>query len=469
MKIVQQNTKAEINETMKLVDQYCEIYLPRLWRLVRNANINNFRAYYSNNEEHIKAYPLLAIFLQHEENLQLINNLFPIVKFVQILSTSLSYRIERQEAMTMTFQQFIINESNSDETRKILNKAFANFTDSWNKLIPYIQRFQCHILPSMPKMHDNIPVVFGLLEPVNESLYLCAIIDFLIQLQNKFLSEVIEIPLKTCQSLKFLEKIDIQNNDENHNQPIYQLKSITLDNARPKNIIFYDRNSEIFKFSQFDLRVGHGYEIQYDLRTIEAELALKLVYEKSLIKPDKQGLYLEPFVYHKEMFSRSMTIFSEIKNLIPQEHIPEDKKAILIKTREGRSTIALENPKELLSILETVLCFLKRTFGSDRDTLITEYIESWMKLTALKKNFNSYILLLKIGLQLKHIVALYELIEEHVEDVVATFVPQKYQEKLDDSLQHDILDVVDLESLEQEEQAKSSKNSNIPVKRLLQH
>ncbi|KAF0511337.1 e3 ubiquitin-protein ligase [Gigaspora margarita] len=461
MKNTQQKTKTEISETMKLDDHYCENYLPRLWRLVRNANINNLRAYFSSN---YKEYPFLTIFLQHEDKLQLIKNLFPIVKFVQILSTSLSYRIERQEARTMTFRQFILNESDSDETHRTLNKAFANFTNSWNKLTPYIKRYQCHNLPPMPKMHDNLPVVFGLLEPINESLLLCAVIDFLVQLQNKFLNEVIEIPSKTCQSLKFLEKIDIQNNDEGYNQSIYHLKSVSLDNARPKNIIFYDGNSENFQFSQFDMRVGHCYEIQYDLRKTEAELALKLVYEKSLIKPNEEGLYLEPFVYRKEMFSRSMTIFNEIKNLIPQERIPKYKEAIFIKAREGMSAIALENPKELLSTLETILCFLKRTFGSDRDILITEYIESWMKLTALKKYGNSYKLLLRIGLQLKHIVALYELIEEHVDDVVATCIPQKYQEKLDDSLQHDILDAVDLESLEQGEQAKSSKILNIPAK-----
>ncbi|KAF0485179.1 e3 ubiquitin-protein ligase [Gigaspora margarita] len=468
----QQKAKAEVNEIMKLNDQYRENYLPRLWRLVGDANINNFQAYYLNNAEHIKAYPFLAIFLKHENNLRLINNLLPIVKFVQILSTSLSYRIERQEARKMTFRQFILNESDSDgtgETRRTLDKVFVNFADSWNQMIPYINRFQCHTLPQMPKMHDNIPIVFGLLEPVNESMFLCAIIDFLVQLQNTFLNEVIEIPSKTCQSLKFLEKIDIQNNDEKHNQ--YYLKSINLDNAREEYIVTYDRNSEIFRFSQFDLRIGHGREIQFDLRKIEAELALELVHEKSLIKPDEQGLYLEPFVYHKEMFSGSMTILSEIKDLMPQEHIPEDKKAIFTGTYsnyenygEGRPSLALENPKELLSALEIILCFLKRTSGSDRDTLITEYIESWMKLAVLKENNNSYKLLLKAGLQLKHIVALYELVEEHVADVVATCIPQKYQEKLGYSMQREILDAIDLESLEQGEQAKSSKNSRIPAK-----
>ncbi|CAG8500227.1 5896_t:CDS:1 [Cetraspora pellucida] len=472
----QQKTKAEVSEVMKLNDQYMEKYLPRLWRLVGNADINNFRAYYLNDAKHIEAYPFLAIFLKHENNLHLISHLSPIVEFVQILSTSLSYRIERQEARTTTFRQFILKESDSDgtgETRRTLDKAFINFADSWNDLIPYVNRYQCHPLPqAMPKMHDNIPVVFGLLEPVNESLFLCAAIDFLVQLQNAFLNEVVEIPLKTCQSLKFLEKPTIQNDDDRHIQSTYHLKSITLDNAkRSKNIISYDnRNSEIFRFSQFDLRIGHGREIQYDLRKIEAELALELVHEKSLIKAVEKELYLEPFVYHKEMFSGSMTILSEIKKLMPQEHIPEDKKAIFVGTYssygnygEGGSS-ALENPKELLSALEIILCFLKRTSGSDYDTLITEYIENWMKLAVLKENNNSYKLLLKAGLQLKHIVALYELVEEHVADVVATCIPQKYQETLGYSLQQDILDAVDFESLEQGEQNQSNKNLRIPAK-----
>ncbi|CAG8804176.1 35794_t:CDS:1, partial [Racocetra persica] len=344
---------------------------------------------------------------------------------------------------------------------------FVNFANSWNQLIPYINRYKCLALPQpMPKMHDNISVVFGLLEPINESLFLCAAIDFLVQLQNDFLNEVIGIPSK-CQSLKFLEKIDFQDTDERPIQSTYHLKSITLDNARPEHIVFYEGNSKIFRFSQFDLRIGHGREIQYDLRKIEAELALELVHKKALIRPDEQGLYLEPFVYHREMFSRSMTILSEIKNLIPQEHIPEDKKVILMGTysnnknsggeRSSGSVFSLENPKELLSTLEIIISFLKRMPGGDHDILITDYIESWVKLAILKENQNSCKLLLKTGLQLKHIVALYELIEDHVTDVVDTYVSQQYQEKLDYSLQHSILDTVDFESLEQGKRIQNTK------------
>ncbi|CAG8708557.1 169_t:CDS:1, partial [Scutellospora calospora] len=133
---------------------------------------------------------------------------------------------------------------------------------------------------------------------------------------------------------------------------------------------------------------------------------------------------------------------------------------------EGGSS-TLENPKELLSALEIILCFLKRTSGGDHDILITEYIENWMKLAVLKENNNSYKLLQKAGLQLKHIVALYELVEEHIADVVATCIHQKYQDKLGYSLQQEIIDAVDLESFEQDEQiqnTKSNKNICIPAK-----
>ncbi|RIB31019.1 hypothetical protein C2G38_2026412 [Gigaspora rosea] len=132
------------------------------------------------------------------------------------------------------------------------------------------------------------------------------------------------------------------------------------------------------------------------------------------------------------MFNESMTILRDIKNLVTQELIPDDKKSIFTGSSGMNSfndnvegTLTLENPNELLSTLKMILCFLKYTSGGDYNMLITEYITQWMKLSVLKENNSSYKLLLKAGLQLKHVVALYELIEEQVADVVNNYIPTK--------------------------------------------
>ncbi|CAG8541918.1 7651_t:CDS:2, partial [Acaulospora colombiana] len=389
------------------------------------------------------------------------------------IETEINEVMKRQEARSLSFRNFITkecNDDNSGESRRLLDTAFMAFTDAWNALIPHVKRYKCQTLhKALPKMTENLPVVYGLVEPVDESVYLCAILDFLVQLQNNFLKDVIEISPGKCQSLKFLEH-------HSNAKVEYHLQSIRLDSSKAAHIVLYNDVTEIFKYSQFDLRIGHGQEISYDLFKIEAELAHLLVYEKAFIEQDEQELHMDRFSYHKELFQGSMTILSEIKALVTQENIPEDKKMLFIgnsKNSYGLNhqenfelSLGMENPKKLLSALEMIICFLKRTSGGDCEMLITDYIEKWMKLTVLKDDDTSYKLLKRSGLQLKHVVALYELVEEHVADVVATCIHPKYQAKLNDLIEQEIMEVTSFDQQEEEPLIGGSSrsiNSRIPA------
>ncbi|CAG8730685.1 10437_t:CDS:2, partial [Racocetra fulgida] len=101
----------------------------------------------------------------------------------------------------------LIGETSDDtgETMKSLNEAFNSFAESWNTLAPHIKRYDCTELPkAMPIINDNSIVTYGLLEPLNESIFICATIDFVVKLQNNFLKDILVIPPGTCKSLKFL-------------------------------------------------------------------------------------------------------------------------------------------------------------------------------------------------------------------------------------------------------------------------
>ncbi|CAG8475156.1 3381_t:CDS:10, partial [Racocetra persica] len=444
----------EINETMEVNDHYNENYSPLLWRLIEKPDLDNLKSYCMSNIENKDAFPLLYIFLKHEKHLDLIQLLLPIVKFTQILSSRLSNVIERQRARHLTFQQFIVDESKDDEsgtTEEFLNAAFNSFADSWNRLTPHVKRYQCKELPQeMPKIDNKTSIIYGLYEPTDESLYLCATIEFLVQLQNDFLNDIIEVSCGTCQSLKFIEESDVQAGR-------YCLQSINLENVKSEQIIKYDGISDVFIYCQHDLRLGHGREIYYDLYKIEAKLAQELVYGKRLIKSNKDQMHLNTFIYHKELFSRSMTILEEIKLLIRQEPIPVDNKPEIS-----------ENQMELLSALEIIICFLKQTSGGDCDTLISDYIENWMKL-GLKKE-RCYKLLRRTRLQLKHIVALYELVEEHVADtlIAAKCISSKYKVELDEPIKQIISEAVYFEQTNSGKSAKISADAFlIALKRLI--
>ncbi|CAG8590221.1 16749_t:CDS:2, partial [Racocetra fulgida] len=329
--------------------------------------------------------------------------------------------------------------------RIALDKNAENLLEI-NETLEVTDQYNENYLPQeMPKLHSKISIVYGLYvhEPKDESLYLGATIEFLVQLQNNFLNDVIEISPKTCQSLKFIEKLDTQ-------EPRYHLQSINLENAKSEQIINYNDIYEIFLYCQYNLRLGHGREIDYDLYKIEAELALELVYGKKLIKTNRKQMYLNSFAYSKELFSRSMTILEEIKKLVHQEPIPANNLPVIS-----------DNEMELLSALEITICFLKQTSGGNRDTLISDYIKKWMKSSVIKKDNSSYELLTRTGLQLKHIVALYELVEEHVADIVINCIPLKYQAELDESIVQVITKSIDFEK------SISEKSTEIPAKAFL--
>ncbi|PKC07678.1 hypothetical protein RhiirA5_358849, partial [Rhizophagus irregularis] len=191
-------------------------------------------------------YPFLSIFLKYSHELELLKHLLPIIKFVQILHSKLGYQLTRQTAEEMTFRQFIYKESNGgddDEIFKSLRTAFDDFKLGWNTVIPLVNRYQCHELPDdKPEMKDDSPVVFGLVEPKDSGIYLCAILYHLVNMQNRFLQEVIEIPPGTCKSLKFLDEPTFDfGSSTSKTKPEtpngYCLQSMYLDQVRSANII----------------------------------------------------------------------------------------------------------------------------------------------------------------------------------------------------------------------------------------
>ncbi|CAG8532603.1 7300_t:CDS:10, partial [Acaulospora morrowiae] len=430
VKNVQHKLESEINETLDVDDEYQNKFYPRIWRRVAETSLENLRAYCVGYQNFSTEFPLLSLFFEYEDQLPLSKNLAPIVKFARILSSKLSYRLKRKDAHTFTFAQFLSNESRPIEN---LKEAFENFAGAWNSVRSHITRYGCREFPTpMPEMSENLPVVYALIEMRDESLYICGAIEHLVNLQNTFLQQVLTIK-PGCPSLRFLEQEQFSNNKgKNRASPSqYYIKSLSLSEARDKNIINYEWDPQLLSYSQRDLRLGHGQEIRYELCKIEAELAYSLIFDKVHLNKSNELFWLDIFSYHLELFSNSRTILSEIRELVPQETISADKPRIF------------ENPTELLSELEVLLCFLKRTSGGDREMEITDYLNKWMKLSALTGNdqFSRMV----NGLRLKHVISLYELVEEKVADVEIEFIDEKYKAKLSKQLQEEIMAGVDFE------------------------
>jgi hypothetical protein len=447
--------ESEINQTLVMDKQYRSENLPSLWRTIGMNSFDSFRAYYMSDLTRTKNYPFLTIFFKYFEQLRLIKHLLPIVKFVQILNSKLGYQLTRQMAGEMTFRQFIEKESN-EESYNSLKTAFNDFKLGWDTIIPFVKRYQCHELPNdKPIMSYNLPVVFGLIEPKDAGIFLCAIIEYLVSLQNNFLKEVITIPPGTCRSLKSIFEVKQSVLTTLKADPVipngYCLQSMYLDHVRFGNIINFDWNEKILVYSQRNLAIARGNDIVYDLAKIEAELTNILVFEKVHIdtQPESQ-LYLEPYPYHMELFQGCMRILSDIKNLITQEPIPNEKMSLLrignsFMHSQYASESIFDNASEILSSLEILLCFIKRTAVGDGEKSIKDYVLQWMKLSSLYEH-TGFSKILNIDLQLKHLVSLYELVEEQVANVKIKYIHEKYRASLSADMEATILQSVDFEN-----------------------
>ncbi|CAG8439539.1 3367_t:CDS:10 [Acaulospora colombiana] len=442
-----------INQTLTYDDQQQAQFLPRIWRKIGINSFESFRAHYNGNlSQNQKDFPFLAVYFKHESKLSKIKYLWPIVKFVQSLFARLSYRISRKDAQAQTFRDFFNKESETSNIDSVntLNKAFQEFEEAWNVVIEDVDRYQCHTLEHKPKMNQDRRLIMGLMEPEDDGVYLCAIIEYLVSLQNEFLQEIMVIPPGTCRSLKFLEESLEAKSDDTPAR--YFVQSMTIDQARKDNIISYkweDEFDEILEFSERNLGIGKGQDIIYDLQKIEIELSRYLVFEKVHIETlSDSNLYIERFSYHMELFQSSVRILEEIRELIPQEPIPPERASIIRGTSgphdymQNQMDTSLDNPSDILSALEILLCFVKRTPGGGGEIEIKEYISKWASLSEISENvrFNN---LLNAELKLKHLVGLYELIEEQVANASVRFIPDKYKEKLPQRIKDSLNEIID--------------------------
>ncbi|RIA84473.1 hypothetical protein C1645_742305 [Glomus cerebriforme] len=444
-----------INQTNLMDEKYSNENLPSLWRIVGKIDYNSFRAYYTSDPKHAKNHPFLSIFFKHSKDLPLIKYLYPIVKFVQLLNTKLGYKLSRDDAKKLTFRKFIENESNDSEDKVIydtLDKSFNDFQTSYNTIINKVERYQCHTFKIKPHITDKDSIVYGLMEGKDEGIYLCAIIEYLINIQNNFLREVMAIIPGSCNSLRFLQSPSWDIITSSADNSPYLIKTMRVDRAIDSNFIVYEWNDEILQHSQRNLIVGKGKDIIFDLQHIESELANTLVYNKVHFEGGNEQLVLDPFPYHLELFSSSIRILGNIKSLIPQEEIPSDKLSLIIGQQSVSSYIKLstssdlDNSSELLSLLEILLCFIKRTSIGDGNLLLNEFINQWVQLSSLTEN-SRFKTILSYDLRLKHVVSLYEVIEEQVANIMIQFIDKKFKEPLTGNMKQELDDVIDIDGI----------------------
>ncbi|UZO24840.1 uncharacterized protein OCT59_017134 [Rhizophagus irregularis] len=421
-------------------------YLSKLLKPIKRIN-------FEVSTRNLDKNSFLSIFFKYHESLKLMKHLYPIIRFVKILSFKLEHRLTKKEAQNMTFHEFIKKESadDNDYVNANLKSLFEEFAFSWNYIINYIFEYQCKELPHNKLfMNLDLPVIFGLVEQKDNGIYLCAIVDFLIKLHNEFLDNIIAIPIGKCEYLKFLE-------DSSFNKltpKTYFIIPKKVDQAQDNNFINYDWDDKIFKYNQRNLEIEDDKNLIFDLQKIEMKLAKKLIHNKVYFEMEDNQFYLKNFSFKHELFYYSPRILFEIKKILPQEPISEEKRLIILALLDPSKSLynssnSIDLP-EVISLFETILCFIKELSIKHNNILILDLIDQWLKLMRYDITYAD---ILK-EFSLKHIISFYELIEEQVANSIIDKIDEKFKTPLTQQMKDSIKNIIDYDDSENQNQQR---------------
>ncbi|PKC59355.1 hypothetical protein RhiirA1_493118 [Rhizophagus irregularis] len=429
---IETNTNTEMN------------LLPKLWKPVRKVDFKDLYTFYIAN---LNEYPFLSLFFKHYNRLKLIKYLYPIIRFVKILNSKLEYHLTREAAQIMSFHEFIKKESVDEKEYINLKSLFEEFAFGWNSVISHINQYQSEV--DKPFMTLDLPVIFGLVEQKDGGVYLCAIVEFLIKLHNEFLNDVMAIPIEKCKSFNFIK--DFSWNCLN--SKIYFTTS-TVTQTQEKNFINYEWSDKILKYNQRNqrnLNIEDNVDFIFDLQKIEIKLARKLILYKIYFEMENNQFYLKNFSFMHELFHNSSSILFNIKRFLPQEPILADKMKIV--SSMFQKSIILNNPSnsinlsELLLLFEIILCFIKELSIKNNNILILNLVNQWLKLARYNVTYTDIFK----EFSLKHIIAFYELIEEHVANSVIRDIDDKFKIPLTQYIMDSINNIIDYHNSENQQ------------------
>ena len=393
------------------------MYIPRLLRTTLPKTFNSLRAYYmAAGDKARENHPLLGLFLDFNDSLPLVSNLTHLVSWSRIVDSLLSRRLSRKDTSTK-IGDVIRGKANSPEERKRLTEAFENFTMAFENMRPVLKE---RLQQEVPHLSESSPISLCLVEKRDQGVFLCAALDFLQNIQNDFLRKMLSIAATgKCSALIFLER-------ENGKSAI---PMVHLQEARDKEIIQYQWSDAILRHSQRNTEYGHGKDVLFDLDKIEKELSVRFLVGKAFLST-LDGL--QEFIFSRELFHSCRGILDELQELIPQQPLTDVFRSGLIRQSEN----SLESVQDLLEHMEIVLCLLKRHQVGKPEEPLTDFTDKW--LCGSRPFPKASLPQPHSAIQLKHVVALYEFLEDmlaesaakRVHDVYRGAVPKEITEEM---------------------------------------
>ncbi|KAH7445370.1 hypothetical protein KP509_01G005000 [Ceratopteris richardii] len=386
------------------------------FRVTIKPCFSHYRAYFLQKKQLAFQFPCINAVLAHQDHLKELQFLSPLVEFSRELHHLIGNRITREEATSTCVQDILSNKGD-------LSGRYDAFEVSWNAIRHLVKGYECHqFIEPVPTMHKLQPIGLCLLERKDQGIYLTAILDFLRTRQNSFLEDIRAALLECAPGYdyKLFDAVNARN-----------IQSVPVQDCKSGEIVYFDEkwaSNLVRQFASCNSAYGKGTEVEYDDYHIEVEMQFRLIHRKSFL----QGEYKE-FPYQREVFQRHATLISDITEHVPQVLMPSNKVDTIC------NELALEGtgPWKLLATLELCLGVL-HCMKAEPSELLRDYCERWLGRDIhpiMKKEAFD-------GIEVKHVVSLYESIEAIASSDVENIVAVCYRSDLDSGMHADIIQMM---------------------------
>ena len=398
--------------------------LKRLFRVTKQPSFTELRSMFLNDSKEFQEHSVLAVLLSKFDELPYLTCLYPLLHWSRLVSSALTHRLSRKEARTTFIYDFIDGlppqQARTKEERNELIKSFNNFKRAWNTMRELVDQDE------MPSLTEDKSIAYCLTDG-DLSVYLKTAFKILCSIQNGILDEMILTSMHTRHSaLSFLEK----------NATCCAVMSVSLQEAKEKDIINFDWSDKFMKYAQ-NPDYGFGEEIDYEIERMERELANEVVLGKCHLTES-----LNTFIFSKELFHSSAKVLTKIHELCPQSpSLPDDIGQGLQSLKENR----MQDARNLLQHIEIVIYLLNmKSIPAEnvQEMTLEKFAEEWK--SKLPSPFPVNLLPEpKASIQLTHIAALYEALEDLLADGTIEGLPRAFRIKLSEEAKIRLNSLVD--------------------------
>ena len=358
-----------------------------------------------------QTYLLTTFLLKKIDIYANIQHLYPIVAFTNHLIQKFDYRIKRNDALANTISNYL----NQGADSEITTNLYEQFVNAWYKITVKEVQYRCqtakleHNTPQN-EFAKNTKFASVLLNTSKDEsgILLAACLTTLGELQN----EIVNF---------FHDKIvGIEENSRRQRAiPIQSIRAEHILNLTPNDISL----KLITDGFTLNYEYGMGKNIIYDYEEIELTLC-NIVSRLPLIDTEKMNY----FNYQFELYGENSSLINDVRARVKQESLSDDERTKLQGYITEMSNEGILHYLGSLDYVFTYLSTISDEFGENPPSIQT-FVQTYISSTAY---LNENVLRRQpfAGISLKHIIDLYELLEERAFDqVLRPYIKQELCEE----------------------------------------